>query len=141
MLEVLARLVFFVVGVAIFLHYSAMAGYVNRSPRWLVVPLLAVLVSAGVALVWCGVFGQIDLGTRALAVTAIALFSLYMLAYVAGMHMSEVFEAQARAKDLERSRYYWREARDGYEYVANDIVTDSGLAELKAAQRREKERA
>jgi hypothetical protein len=77
----------------------------------------------------------------AAALSSLPMLALYLTVWAAGLHVSAVFEQQAQDRDHERMRFYVGQAVDGYEFVAHDIVTDSGLAELKAAERREKERA
>jgi hypothetical protein len=139
--DLLSRVAMGAVGVAMALHYSATAGYLGRAPRAVVAPLLGLLVADGLFIVLCAIGGQLMLGVWAMAAATPVLVAFYLVAFVAGMSVSDVFEQQAQDRDHERMRFYVGQAVHGYEYVANDIVTDSGLAELKAAQRREKERA
>ena len=140
-LDLAARVFLGIVGAAMVLHYAAMAGYVNRAPLVVRALILPVLVCLGAFIVGCSIKGYTDIGMVAAALSSLPMLALYLTVWAAGLHVSAVFEQQAQDRDHERMRFYVGQAVDGYEFVAHDIVTDSGLAELKAAQRREKERA
>jgi hypothetical protein len=95
-----------------------------------------VLVGAGAFLIGCAVVGSIDLGLIAMAFSSLPMLALLMVVWGSGGHVSEVFERQAQARDLERTRHYYREAAAGVDLVTDGLVTDSGLAELQAAEHR-----
>jgi hypothetical protein len=81
------------------------------------------------------------LGVWAMAAATPVLVAFYLVAFVAGMSVSDVFEQQARARDHGRMRHYVGEAVRGYEYVVGEPVADSGLADLQAAEREQKSAA
>jgi hypothetical protein len=130
-----ARALMLLAGVVMVLHFVAMAGYMKRGPRVRFV-LLPVLVGAGAFLIGCAVVGSIDLGLIAMAFSSLPMLALLMVVWGSGGHVSEVFERQAQARDLERTRHYYREAAAGVDLVTDGLVTDSGLAELQAAEHR-----
>jgi hypothetical protein len=130
-----ARALMLLVGVVMVLHFVAMAGYMKRGPRVRLV-LLPVLVGAGVFLIGCALMGFTDAGLIAMALSSLPMLALLMTVWGSGGHVSEVFERRAQARDMERMRHYYREAAAGVDLVTDGLVTDSGLAELQAAEHR-----
>jgi hypothetical protein len=129
-LDVAARVLIGLVGLVMTLHYSAMAGYINRAPTGVRFGLLPTLVGFGVFMIGCAVKGYIATGLIAMALSSLPLLTLYMTVWAAGLHVSDVFEKQAVERDRERMRYYLGEAINGYEYVAQDL-SDSRMDQLQ----------
>ena len=135
-LELISRAVLAVSGVVMFTHFVLMNNFIRRAPRLVRYVAIPALAAAGVYLIGCGLRGYIEPGLRALAVSALMMMGLYLAVWSHGGHVSEVFEQRARARDLDRMHHYVREAVNGYEFVTEDIVTDSGMQELQEATRR-----
>jgi hypothetical protein len=131
-----ARALMLLAGVAMVLHFAAMAGYMKRGPlvRFVLLPLL---VGAGVFMIGCALKGFTDAGLIAMALSSLPMMALFLTVWGSGGHVSEVFEQRAQEKDLQRMRHYYREAANGVELVTEGLVTDSGLAELQASEHRE----
>jgi hypothetical protein len=135
--DLLMRGLLIAVGVAMFAHFVAMNNFIRRAPglvKFLAIPALA---AVGMYLIGCGIRGYIEPGFRALALSSLVMLALYLSVWASGGHVSEVFEQRAQARDLDRMPHYVREAVAGYEFVTEDIVTDSGMQELQEATRRE----
>jgi hypothetical protein len=129
-LDTAARVLMGLVGLVMTLHYSAMAGYINRAPTGVRFGLLPTLVGFGVFMIGCAVKGYTATGLIAMALSSLPLLTLYMTVWAAGLHVSDVFEKQAVERDRERMRYYLGEAINGYEYVAQDL-SDSRMDQLQ----------
>lgn len=134
--EIVARAVLIVAGVAMFSHFVLMNNFIRRAPRLVKYLAIPALAGVGVYLIGCGLRGYVEPGLRAMALASLVMLALYLSVWASGGHVSEVFEQRARARDLDRMHHYVREAVAGYEFVAEDIVTDSGMQELQQATRR-----
>ena len=100
--------------------------------RYVAIPTLAGLACY---MIGCGLLGYVPPGLIAASISTIVMMGVYLTVWAAGFHVSAAFERQARERDRDRQRMmgYVREAVDGYEFVTEDIVTDSGLQELQDA--------
>jgi hypothetical protein len=130
-LDTAARVLMGLVGLVMTLHYSAMAGYINRAPRGVRFGLLPVLVGFGVFMIGCAVKGYTATGLIAMALSSLPLLTLYMTVWAAGLHVSDVFEKQAIERDLEKTRYYYGAAAAGAEYLMDGSVNDSRMDQLQ----------
>jgi hypothetical protein len=131
MIDIAARLYLIGAGLAVAVHFHCMANFLTQAPHLVKALLVPAATAAGVGMAMSGAFGSISYGMMFGAAAAGAMAGIHIAAWSAGAYVSEQFARAARMR--QNTTRFMREMCDPARDLS-DILTDSGIREVKAKQ-------